>query len=165
MLLSAIVAVARNGVIGDGDDIPWRLSTDLKYFKKTTSGHAVIMGRKTFATLDRPLPNRTNIILTRNLFFVATGTIVTHEIKEALTLATDLEEEEVFIIGGGEIYRQALPYCDRVYLTEVDADAPGEVTFPELDSREWKEISREAHPADDRNDHAFAFVVYDRIQE
>ena len=165
MIVSAIVAVARNGVIGDGDDIPWRLSSDLKYFKRVTTGHPIVMGRKTFDTLGRPLPNRTNIVLTRNPFFIATGTSVAHTLDEALTLAADTGATEAFIIGGGQIYDKALDYCDRVYLTEVATEADGSVTFPPLDPATWKEVSREAYPADDRNEYDYAFVVYERTAD
>jgi dihydrofolate reductase len=163
MLISAIVAVAANGVIGDGEDIPWRLSSDLKYFKRTTLHHHVIMGRKTFLSVGRPLPKRTNIVLTRDPFFVGNGIIVARSLDEALAIAEENGEEEAFIIGGGEIYRQALPFLDKVYLTRVHAEPAGEVTFPELPEQEWRLISREDHPADEQNDHDYSFIVYERM--
>jgi dihydrofolate reductase len=162
MLVSAIVAAAENHVIGDGEDIPWRISTDLKYFKRTTLNHHVIMGRKTFASMGRPLPKRTNIVLTRDPLFVATGIIVAHSIEEALTIAYDNGEQEAFIIGGGEIYRQSMDYLDKIYLTRVHAEMPGETTFPELDTAQWELVSQEAHPAGERDDHPFTFEIYER---
>ncbi|RME96689.1 MAG: dihydrofolate reductase [Bacteroidetes bacterium] len=163
MLVSAIVAAAENQVIGDGDDIPWRISTDLKYFKRTTLNHHVIMGRKTFATMGRPLPKRTNIVLTRDPHFVATGILVAHSIEEALTIAYDDGEEEAFIIGGGEIYRQSMDFLDKIYLTRVHAQVEGETTFPELDTDVWQLVSQEAHPAGERDEYAFTFEVYERV--
>ncbi|MCB0639509.1 MAG: dihydrofolate reductase [Lewinella sp.] len=162
MLISAIVAVAQNGVIGDGDDIPWRLSSDLKYFKRTTIQHHVIMGRKTFASMGRPLPKRTNIVLTRNPFFVGSGILVARSLEEALAIAQDHGEEEAFVIGGGEIYRLAMPFLDKIYLTRVHAEPEGEVTFPTFSDDEWRLISQETHPADEKNDHDYTFEVYER---
>jgi dihydrofolate reductase len=163
MIVSAIVAAAQNNVIGDGNDIPWRIPTDLKYFKQTTLDHHVIMGRKTFASMGRPLPKRTNVVLTRDLMFTATGILVAHSIEEALTMAYDNDETEVFIIGGGEIYKQSMHYLDKVYLTRVMAEPEGEVVFPDLPAEEWKLISSEAHQANERDEHDFVFEVYTRI--
>ena len=162
MLVSAIVAAAENHVIGDGEDIPWRISTDLKYFKRTTQDHHVIMGRKTFETMGRPLPKRTNVVLTRDLLYVATGIIVAHSLEEALTIAYDNGEEEAFIIGGGEIYHQSMEYLDKIYLTRVHATVEGETTFPELDQDHWELVSADAHPAGERDEYAFTFEVYKR---
>lgn len=160
MIVSAIVAVAQNQVIGDGNDIPWRLSSDLKYFKKITSDHHIIMGRKTFESIGKPLPKRTNVVLTRDLMYAATGIIVAHSVEEALSIAYDNGEEEVFIIGGGEIYKQSRPYWDKVYLTRVMANPPGEVRFPELSADEWQLVSEEAHSAGERDEHDYTFEVY-----
>lgn len=162
MIVSAIVAVASNNVIGDGHDIPWRLSSDLKYFKRTTLEHHVIMGRKTLESIGRPLPKRTNIVLSRNPLYIGTGLITAHSIEEALTIAYDNDEPEVFIIGGGDVYRQSMPYWDRVYLTRVLANPPGHVLFPELPEAEWIRRSSEAHPAGENDDHDFLLEVYER---
>lgn len=162
MIVSAIAAAAKNNVIGDGDDIPWRIPTDFKYFKQTTLDHHIIMGRKTFASMGRPLPKRTNIVLTRDLMFTATGILVAHSIEEALTMAYDNDEKEVFIIGGGEIYKQSMHYLDKVYLTRVMAEPEGEVVFPDLPAEEWELISSEAHQANERDEHDFVFEVYTR---
>jgi len=120
MIISTIVAVAKNNVIGKDNDIPWYLPADLKYFKKITTGHHIVMGRKCYESIGRPLPKRTNVVVTRNPFFIATGCVITHNVAEAVQLAEANGEEEVFIIGGGQIYEIALPHVDRIYLTEVD---------------------------------------------
>ena len=163
MIVSAIVATARNLVIGHQNQIPWYLPADLKYFKKVTTGHHVIMGRKSFESIGRPLPNRTNVVITRDLFFVATGCTVVHSLEEALTLADANGETEAFIIGGGEIYRQSWPYLDRIYLTEVEVEPEGSVYFPKMDETEWRENSSEAYPADEKNEFAYKFRVLERV--
>ena len=162
MIVSAIVATSKSGVIGKDNDIPWYLPADLKYFKKTTLNHHIIMGRKTFQSIGRPLPKRTNIVLTRDGFFVASKCLVAHSLEGALEMAFDNEEKEVFIIGGGQIYELALPYLDRVYLTQVDIDVAGDVTFPTLPESDWEEISSEAHLPDDKNEYGYTFKVYER---
>ena len=164
MTISAIVATAKNNVIGRNNDIPWYLPSDLKYFKKTTTGHHIIMGRNSFESIGNPLPKRTNIILTRNVFYTATNALVAHTIEEALLIADRNGEEEAFIIGGGEIYKQSQDYWDKVYLTEVDAEVDGDVYFPELDPAEWRLISEEAHAPDEKNEHAYVFKVFERIR-
>lgn len=163
MIVSAIVATARNGVIGKNNEIPWYLPADLKYFKRTTIDHHVIMGRKTFESMGRPLPKRTNIVVTRDVFFIASGCLIARTIEEALGMAYDNGETEAFIIGGGEIYRQSMKYCDRIYLTEIDIEPEGDVFFPEMDAAEWALSSSEAHPADEKNEWAYTFKVYERI--
>ncbi len=163
MIVSAIVAAASNGVIGRDNQIPWRLSGDLKYFKRTTLGHFVIMGRNSFDSIGRPLPKRTNVVITRNPFFIATDCLIARSVEEALTLALDHGEQEAFILGGGEIYRQSMQYWDKLYLTRVEADVEGDVFFPEPAWEEWRLISSESHPADEKNDFPFRFEVYQRI--
>lgn len=162
MTVSAIVAAAQNNVIGNDNDIPWRLSSDLKYFKRTTLDHHIIMGRKTFLSMGRPLPKRTNIVLTRDLHFAGSGILVAHSLEEALTVAYDNDESEVFIIGGGEIYEQAMPYLDKIYLTRVDAMPEGSVHFPALPADMWTLESSEAHQKGERDEHDFIFEVYSR---
>lgn len=159
MIISAIVAVSANNVIGHNNQIPWYLPADLKYFKKTTQGHHIIMGRKSFESIGRPLPNRTNIVITRAPYYVASGCLVVHSIEEALEVAANNGEEEVFIIGGGEIYRQSWPYLDRIYLTSVETDVEGQVFFPEINADEWEEISAEPHLADEKNPFDYTFRV------
>lgn len=163
MLISAIVAMSKNRVIGKDNGIPWYLPADMKYFKKTTMGHHVIMGRKTFLSIGRPLPKRTNIVLTRDPFFVATDVIVASSIKEAINYSLSAKEDEVFIIGGGEIYKQSMQQLDRIYLTQIDIEIEGEVFFPELNELEWKMLFEEPHQADEKNPHNYNFQIYERI--
>ena len=162
MIISSIVAVAKNRVIGSDNDIPWRLSTDLKYFKKQTSGHHIIMGRKSFLSIGKPLPNRTNVIVTRDPYFIASNCIVVHSIPEALEIAERNGEEEAFITGGGMIYEQTMDIVDRLYVTEVDAEPEGDVHFPEIDYSQWKLISEDPRQKGERDDHNFNFKVYER---
>ena len=163
MIVSAIAAVAKNGVIGKGNDIPWYLSSDLKYFKRTTLNRHIIMGRKTFQSMGRPLPKRTNVVVTRDPFFIASNCIVARSVEEALAIARDNGEEEVFIIGGGQIYELSLPYWDRLYLTEVEVEIEeGEVFFPEIDPSDWRLVSEEPHEADEKNDYNYNFKVFER---
>ncbi|MCB9053824.1 MAG: dihydrofolate reductase [Lewinellaceae bacterium] len=165
MIVSAIVAVGRNNVIGKDNDIPWHLPADLKYFKRRTLNHHIIMGRKSFESIGRPLPMRTNIIVTRNPFFIASNCLVAPSIEEALSIAYDNGEEEAFIIGGGEIYRQSMAFWDRVYLTRVEtAVEDGEVFFPELAEKEWRLVSSESHEPDEKNPHRYTFEVYERVE-
>lgn len=162
MKISSIVAVAENGVIGNDNDLPWRLSGDLKFFKKTTSGHHIIMGRKNFQSIGRPLPKRTNIILSRNPFFIVSNCLVAQSIEEALSIAYDNGEEEAFIIGGAKIYEQTMDIIDRLYYTEVHANPEGDVFFPKTNWDHWVLVSEEHHKADDRNEHDYTFKVFDR---
>lgn len=163
MIISTIVAVAKNNVIGKGNDIPWYLPADLKYFKKRTLNHHIIMGRKCFASIGRALPKRTNIVVTRNPFFIASNCIVVNSVEEALHIASENGETEAFIIGGGQIYDYSQKYWDKVYLTEVDVEIEGgEVFFPELDKTAWQLISEEAHKADERNEHDYVFKVFEK---
>lgn len=165
MTISAIIAMSKNRVIGKDNQIPWHLSADLKYFKRTTLHHHIIMGRKTFLSIGNPLPKRTNIVLTRNPFFIASNVLVATSIEDGLQLARDNGEEEAFIIGGGEIYRQSMPYLDKIYLTLIDVEVEGDVFFPELDETQWKLISEEAHDADEKNEYNYSFLVYERIAQ
>ena len=159
MIISMVVARAENGVIGRGGDLPWRISADLKYFKAVTMGKPVIMGRKTYESIGRPLPGRTNIVITRDRAWAAESVMVAHSLDQALAAANAVEE--AMIIGGAEIYRQAMDRTDRVYLTEVHAEPEGDAVFPDLDPQQWREVSREKHPADEDNP-AFSFVVLER---
>lgn len=166
MTISLIAALTRNRVIGKNNDLPWHLPDDMKYFMQTTKGHYVIMGRRNYESIPakyRPLPDRTNIVVTRQAHFHAPGCIVVHSLSEGLDTAAKSGEHEVFIIGGAQIYREALPLAQRLYLTEIHAELDGDTFFPELNLSEWKEISRQHHPADNRHQFAFDFVIYDRI--
>lgn len=157
--ITLIAAVAKNGVIGAGNSLPWRLPEDLKRFKALTLGHPIVMGRKTWESLGRPLPGRTNIVVSRNADFAAAGAQRVGSLAEALTAAAATDSDEVFIIGGAEIYRQALPLAQRLQLTEIDQDFAGDVHFPTVDPALWRETAREAHPVG--ADFAYAFVTYD----
>ena len=160
MIISIIVAMARNRVIGKNNRLPWHLPADLKHFKETTMGHPIIMGRKTYESIGRPLPGRTNIVVTRNPEFRAEGCTVVHSLEEALRAAE--EAEEVFVIGGATLYREALPIANRIYLTLVEADIEGDTLFPEIDSDSWEEVHCETHPSDERNPYAYSFIELKR---
>lgn len=162
MTVSAIVAVAKNGVIGMHNEIPWYLPADLAYFKRTTLGHHVIMGRNSFRSIGRPLPKRTNVVVTRDPYFAAEGVLAAHSIQEALGIAFDSGETEAFIIGGGQIYRDSMPLWDKLYLTEVDIEPEGDVFFPEINPAEWRETWREAHAADEKNECGWVFRILER---
>jgi len=162
MIISTIVATAKNNVIGKDNGIPWYLPADLKYFKKTTLNHHIIMGRNCYLSIGRPLPKRTNIVITRNPFFIATGCIIAHSIDEALQIAADNGETEAFIIGGGQIYEQSKDLWDKIYLTEVDLEIDGDVFFPAIDKTIWKEVSSEAHQPDEKNEFAYTFKILER---
>ena len=162
MIISAIVATAKNNIIGKDNGIPWYLPADLKYFKKTTLHHHIIMGRNSFESIGRPLPKRTNIVVTRNLFYVATGCIVVHSIEEGLEIAKANGETEAFIIGGAQVYKQSMDLWDRLYLTDVDLEVEGDTSFPKLNTEEWTEVSREEHSADEKNEHDYVYKVLER---
>jgi dihydrofolate reductase len=162
-----IAAVARNFTIGKNNDLPWKLPDDMKFFMNTTKNHYVIMGRKNYDSLHekfRPLPNRTNIVVTRQKDFNALGCIVAHNVTDAIELARKGNETEAFIIGGAEIYKIALADADRLYLTEIKADVDGDTFFPAFRKSEWKETSRTPHMADEKHKFAFDIVVYDRLK-
>lgn len=166
MIVSAIAALSKNRVIGKNNDLPWRLPDDMRFFMQTTKGHHVIMGRKNYDSLHpkyKPLPERTNLVITRQKDFKAPGCVVLHAIEPALDIARNRGEHECFIIGGSEIYQLALPHTTRLYMTEIDAHIEGDTYFPELDMRQWKEVSRSHHPKDERHAYAFDIVLYDRI--
>jgi dihydrofolate reductase len=162
MLLSIIVAAAENGVIGRHGQLPWRLSADLQRFKQLTMDHAVLMGRKTFESIGRPLPGRRMIIITRQHDYCAEGIEVAHSLDEAYRRAAEQGETETFIIGGAEIFEEALPHVDRLYFTRVHATIDGDVVFPPFDRADWSLTSKEEHPADVKNDYPFTFQTYER---
>lgn len=160
MRIALIAALARNGVIGRDNQLPWRLSADLQHFKSLTMGKPIVMGRKTWTSLGRPLPGRRNIVVTRDRAFQCDGCIVTHSIDAALAAAAG--SEEVMIIGGAELYAQTLPRADRLYLTEVMAEVEGDAHFPAIAAADWIEVGREHCMADAKNDYACDFIVLDR---
>lgn len=161
--LSLIAAMARNRVIGLHNRLPWRLPADMKRFRELTTGHTIVMGRKTFDSLARPLPNRTNIVVTRDRAFRPDGATVAHSVEDAIARAG--ADREIFVIGGEQIYRQTLPVADRLYLTLVDSDFDGDAWFPEYDAKEWKEIASERHRPDDKNLHGMRFVTLERMRK
>jgi dihydrofolate reductase len=158
-----VAAYAQNRVIGRNNELVWRLPKDFKHFKDLTIGHPIIMGRKTFESLGKPLANRTSIIITRNSQYQQEGCIVVHSLEEALSEAKQLDEQ-IFIIGGAEIYKQALPISDLMYLTEVKASPEGDSFFPEFSINEWKETARKSFPKDDKHQYDFDFVTWERIK-
>ena len=158
-MLSLIVAVAQNGVIGDRNALLWHISEDLKHFKALTTGHPVVMGRKTYESLGRPLPNRTNVVISRQELEIP-GCRVVHSLDEALALFPG--DEEVFIIGGAQIYAEALPRADRFYLTRVFHDYEGDTRFPEWDEAQWRLVSSEAFPCGREYPWPFTFECWER---
>ncbi|WP_298734170.1 dihydrofolate reductase [uncultured Chitinophaga sp.] len=164
MIVSAIVAAAENNAIGRDNQLPWRLPADLKYFKQTTMGKPIIMGRKTFESLGKPLPGRPNIVITRQADYAREGLIVTASLQEALDAASTFDTDEVFITGGAEIFAQALPsLIQRVYLTRVHANVEGDTFFPVLAKEEWQLVSSQLHPADEKHAYAFTFEVWEKV--
>ncbi|HWC44657.1 MAG TPA: dihydrofolate reductase [Casimicrobiaceae bacterium] len=160
MTLALIVAVAANGVIGRNGTLPWRLPEDLRHFRKLTTGHAIIMGRRTWDSLPRALPDRQNIVVSRQAGFHADGAIVVPSLEAAL--AAVVYPSPPFCIGGGELFRAALPLADTAYETEIARAFEGDATFPALDSREWIETSRETHVHGGEDGFEYAFVSYQR---
>jgi dihydrofolate reductase len=162
VIVSLVAAMSENRVIGLHGGLPWHLPRDLQHFKRVTIDHTVIMGRKTFEEVKRPRANRRNVVVTRNPEFRPHGVTVVPSLDEALALGAT--EDEVFVIGGGEIYRLAMPRADRIYLTLVHATVEGDTFFPEFDHGAWVVISEEHHPADQKNQHAMTFRTYSRIR-
>lgn len=166
MIISMIAAVASNGVIGKNNDLTWSLPDDMRFFQQQTKGHTVIMGRKNWESIPekwRPLPNRKNIILTRDKTFTATGAVIIHDFSEALAIAKKEEEEEVFVIGGAQIYKLAFPLAHRLYITEVHGKPDGDTFFPEWNKSAWVEKSRKHHEVDEKHAYSFDFVLYEKI--
>lgn len=161
MKLAIIVATDEKGLIGRDNDLPWKLSADLQYFRKVTMGKPLVMGRTTHESIGRALPGRKNIVVTKNLTYQAEGCCVVHSVAEAIE-ACD-EAEEVMVMGGASLYEQLLPQADRLYLTQVHASLEGDTWFPDWQRSEWQELSREDHLADDKNDYPYSFIIFDRI--
>ncbi|RYZ95339.1 MAG: dihydrofolate reductase [Sphingobacteriaceae bacterium] len=159
MTINMIAAMARNNAIGLNNQLLWHLPNDLKHFKEITTGHTVVMGRKTYDSVGKPLPNRRNIVITRQKIQIA-GCEVANSLEDALDLFID--EDEVFIVGGAEIYRQAMDLSDRIYLTLVHKDIIGDTYFPDIETTEWEEIEREDHPADEKNPLPYSFITFKR---
>lgn len=160
--ISIAVAVGENYAIGKNNQLLWHMPADLKFFKQTTSGHTVIMGRKTFDSVGKPLPNRKNVVITRDTELKIEGVEVVNSLDEALAI-TQTEEKPVFIVGGAEIYRQALPKTDKLYLTTIHHNFDADTFFPSINRSEWKVISSETHKADEKNKYNYTFEVLERI--
>jgi dihydrofolate reductase len=167
-VIALVVAMGENRAIGKDGDLPWRLSSDMRYFRKTTLGKPIVMGRRTFESLGRVLDRRLNIILTRDPDYAVEGAVVAHDLREALDIAGNEAKRagvgEITVIGGEELFREVLPKAGRIYLTEVHASPKADTWFPEFDRREWREVSRESHKAGPKDDHDFSFVVLERAE-
>lgn len=161
--IAAIVAMSQNHVIGKNNQLPWHLPADLKHFKDLTTGHPIIMGRKTFQSIGKVLPNRTNIVVTRNKNYRVEGAFVVGSIEEAIELASAKDNNEVFIIGGADIFKLSMPRINRLYLTIIQANIEGDVYFPKLESQQWQETASSQHLPDEKNNYAYQFVTLDRI--
>ena len=160
MIVSLVVAMGRNHVIGRDNALPWHLPADLKYFRAVTIGKPVVMGRKTHESIGRPLPGRDNIVISRDAGFRADGCIVLPSLEAAYEHCRD--RDEVMVIGGASIYRLALALAQRIYLTEIGAEFAGDTMFPPLDTAAWHETRREDHPADGKNPYPYSFIVLER---
>ena len=151
-----------NGVIGRGNELPWHLPADLQYFKKTTMGKPILMGRKTHESIGRPLPGRTNIVITRDSGYWVEGCVVVNSIEAALEAAG--EQDEIMVIGGAEFYHQVLPRTDTIYLTRIHEIFTGDTFFPELNDADWREVERSDQAADAKNPHDYSFIRLDRVR-
>ena len=160
-MLSLIVAISENHVIGREGQLPWHLSADLKRFKQLTMGHHIVMGRKTYDSIGRQLPGRTSVVLTRQTDWAVEGVLTASDLETALELAGD--DEEVFVIGGSQIYQLALPLVDRLYVTRVRASVSGDTYFPEITGEQWQLEQNDSFSADEKNDHDYSFLIYSRI--
>jgi dihydrofolate reductase len=162
-MITIIAAAAENNALGKDNDLVWHLPDDFKRFKRLTTGHHIIMGRKTFESFPKPLPNRTHIVITRNKNYQKEGAVVVHSIETALELSKN--DPQPFIIGGGEIYKQGLPFTGKIELTRVHANVEADAFFPEIDENNWQLIAEEYHPKDERHEFAFTYLTYIRKQE
>jgi dihydrofolate reductase len=165
-MISLIAAVGKNNELGKGNNLLWPLPTDQRYFREITTGHTVIMGRKTFESIGRLLPNRRNIVITRHADYKADGIEIAHSLNEAIELGKNNPDinEEIFIIGGAEIYKQGIALADKLYITKIDAeDKDADAFFPEINMKQWQEISREEHEPDDINLYKYIFLVYTKL--
>jgi len=162
MIISHLVAASENNVIGKDNQIPWHLPNDLKFFKNKTWGMPVVMGRNTYESLDKPLPGRINVVITGKHDWTREGVSVAHTIDEAIKMACDTDCKELFIIGGGEIFRQSIDMANRIYLTRVHATIDGNVFYPVFDESKWKLVSQDARQADEKHAYAYTFQVWER---
>ena len=165
MNISIIVAVTENNIIGWNNEMPWHLPADLKYFRQKTTGHYIVMGRKTFESIGggKPLPNRTSIIITSQSDYKAEGCLIAHSFDEALAMAEG--QDELFIIGGKQIYDQALTLANKMYLTRIHTSIDGDTSFPNYDYAQWEMTSYKEHPADEKNAYAMSFLVFEKKEK
>ncbi|MDH3934569.1 MAG: type 3 dihydrofolate reductase [Gammaproteobacteria bacterium] len=161
MKISIVVAMDANGVIGRGNELPWHLPADLQHFKKTTMGKPILMGRKTHESIGRPLPGRTNIVITRDSGYQAKGCVVVNSIDAAMQAAG--EQDEIMVIGGAEFYRQVLAHTSTIYLTRIHASVDGDTVFPELNATDWREVERSDQSADEKNPYDYSFIRLERV--
>ena len=164
MLISLIVAASTNNAIGKNNQLPWHLPNDMKFFKNTTWAMPVLMGRKTFESLGKPLQGRLNILITRQEDWKPAGTVIVHSLAEALTAAQDADYKEAFVIGGGEIFKEAMPVANKIYLTRVDADVEGDVFFPVINTQDWQLVSEQSFLPDEKHAYAYHFQLWERIK-
>ena len=165
MTISIIAALGSNRAIGYQNQLPWRLPADLQRFKQLTMGHHILMGRKTFESIGRPLPGRTSIIITRQSDYKAKDCLIAHSLEEAIALAQSRGEQEAFVIGGADIYAQALPLADRMYLTWVEAEPEADAFFPVFDEKDWEQIEEVSFAADEKHSYAMKFVSLQKSKE
>lgn len=163
MIISLVVAAAKNNVIGKEGKLPWTLPEDMKYFKNVTWGMPVVMGRKTFESLGKALPGRKNIVITRQPGWKAPGTVTVKNIEDALFVVKEADAKEVMVIGGGEIYAAFFDKANRIYITRVDAEPEGDAFFPVIDGKQWHLMSQRNHEADEKNAYNYSFQVWERL--
>lgn len=163
MIISLVVAAANNNVIGKDNQLVWNLPNDMKFFKNVTWGMPVVMGRKTFESLGKPLPGRKNIILTRQSDWKVEGTVAVKSFDDAVFLVKEMDVKQMMVIGGGEIFKMVFPKANRIYITRVDAEPEGDAFFPVIDPKEWKLVSKKDHEADAKHAYNYSFQVWERI--
>jgi dihydrofolate reductase len=164
-MLSHIVAASENNIIGSNNDLPWKLSNDFKYFKNKTWGMPVIMGRNSFDAMKKALPGRTNIVVTRKTDWNPENVFIAHSIDEAIEKGKESDTKEIFIIGGGEIFKQTISIVDRIYLTRVHTKVEGDTSYPEIDTSKWKLVKSNSFPADEKNNYPYTFEVWGKIDK
>jgi len=161
-MISIIAAMAKRKVLGKDNKMPWHLPAELQYFKKITLGKPIIMGRKTFESIGKPLPGRENIVVTRQKDFIAAGVTIKHDLESAIAHVSHVDE--VMIIGGANIYQQAINFADRMYLTLIDLECEGDAFFPNWNEHDWQVVSKAKHLADEKNNHSFETIVLERVK-
>jgi len=164
-MISHIVAASENNIIGIKNRLPWRLPSDFKYFKNKTWGMPVIMGRNTYESLKKDLPGRINIVLTKKKDWHAENVFVTHDIEEALKKATESDAKEIFVIGGGEVFKQTMEKVNRIYLTRVHTKVEGDTSYPPIDTSKWRLINEESFPSDEKNNFPYTFEVWEKVSQ